>query len=102
MTLGDVKQALRAGPYAWPGGYPLYFIAADGAPLSFGAVRERFREVCADMLGTSRLSQWRLIGLEVNWEDPALVCEHTGARIESAYAEDEAEAFDLLAEAGAL
>jgi hypothetical protein len=26
--------------------------------------------------------------LEVNWEDPDLFCDHCGARIESAYAED--------------
>lgn len=92
MTLRDVKAALRSGPYAWPGGYPLYFVTADGAVLSFAAVRERFREVCADMLGMSALAQWRIVGLDVNWENPELFCDHTGARIESAYAEDSVDA----------
>lgn len=91
FTLRDVKTALRAGPCAWPGGYPLYMVTSDGAALSFAAVRERFREVVADMLDMSRLSQWRIVGVEVNWEDPALYCDHTGARIPSAYAEDDAK-----------
>ena len=36
--LRRVKQAIRQ-PYAWPGGYPLYVIMADGAALSIEAVR---------------------------------------------------------------
>jgi hypothetical protein len=27
-------------PYAWPGGYPRYFITNDGAALSYNAARE--------------------------------------------------------------
>jgi hypothetical protein len=90
VTLRDVKEALRAGPYAWPGGYPLYMVTSDGAALSFEAVRERFREVCADMLDMSHLSQWRIVAIEANWEDGALTCDHTGKRIPSAYADDDA------------
>lgn len=97
-TLRDVKAALRAGPYAWPGGYPLYFLAADGEALSFDAVRAMFRTVCADMHGDSDWrgastphAQFRLIACEPNWEDSALYCAHTGKRIPSAYAEPEEE-----------
>jgi hypothetical protein len=35
---------------------------------------------------------WRVIGCDVNWEDPSLYCDHTGARIPSAYAEEEVRA----------
>lgn len=73
----DVKRALKSGPYAWPGCYPLYFVTMDGAALSFDAMRERFREEAG-----------AVAGIEVNWEDPDLHCDHTGKRIESAYAED--------------
>jgi len=32
-TVKDFGEALRNGPYAWPGGYPLFFITADGGAL---------------------------------------------------------------------
>ena len=89
QSLAEVKQALRNGAYTSLGGYPLYFIAADAETLSFEAVRERFREVCADMLDMSHMSQWRIVGIEINYEDADLVCAHTGKRIPSAYGEDE-------------
>ena len=44
-TLSDFRAAMRNGPYAWPGGYPLYFITSDGAALSFDAVKENLRLV---------------------------------------------------------
>lgn len=95
MDLKQVKQALRDGPYAWPGGYPLYFIAADGEALSFDAVRAQWRNVVGDMLApldwrgaSSRFAQWRIVGCEVNLEDADLYCAHTGERIPSAYADD--------------
>lgn len=86
-SLTQVKAALRSGPFTDLGGYPLYFIAADGEALSFEAVRERFREVCADMLDMSRINQWKIVGLEINYEDADLTCAHTGKAIPSAYCE---------------
>jgi hypothetical protein len=79
LSILEVKRALKAGPYAWPGGYPLYFVTCDGAALSFAAMRERFREEAG-----------AVAAVQVNWEDLDLTCDHTGARIESAYAEDAA------------
>jgi len=78
MTTLEVKRTLKNGPYAWPGGYPLYFLTNDGACLSFDAMRERFREEARE-----------IAGVQVNWEDATLYCDHTGKRIESAYAEDD-------------
>jgi hypothetical protein len=40
MQVSELKSILRAGPYAWPGGYPQYFIAGDGNALSFAAVHQ--------------------------------------------------------------
>ena len=90
MTLKEIKQALRDGPYAWPGGYPTYFIAADGEPLSHDAVRERFRTVVADTLGMSGMREFAIAAIDINYENPELFCAHTGKRIPSAYAEDDA------------
>ena len=90
-TTQDLKTQLRAGEYAWPGGYPLFFIADDGQPLSFDAVRENFRSVIHSMRHQIN-DGWNVIGCDVNWEDSSLYCAHTGKRIESAYAEEEANA----------
>lgn len=83
----DLKRLLRSGPYVWPGGYPIYFVADDGGALSFKAVKENFREVVGAMLRKEN-NGWRVVGYDTNFEDPDLVCSHTGERIPSAYAED--------------
>lgn len=88
MKTHDLKNALRAGPYAWPGGYPCYFITSDGCALSFEAVRYEFRQVLWSIRHNVN-DGWNLEGLAINWEDPELYCEHTGKRIQSAYSEDE-------------
>ena len=36
MTVSELKQHFykgKANAYAWPGGYPVYFITSDGASL---------------------------------------------------------------------
>jgi len=90
-TISDLRKAFRHGPYAWPGGYPCYFVMADGEPLSFKAAKENRRELLEALAHTAdRHYGWRPIGLEINWEEPDLYCAHSGERIESAYAEPEA------------
>jgi len=39
-TTGQLKAMLRDGPYAWPGGYPLFFVTSDGGALSFQTVQD--------------------------------------------------------------
>jgi len=80
----DLKDAIRAGKYAWPGGYPCYFITSWGDPLSFEAVRENFYLVL-DAVKHQYADGWCVVGVEVNWEDQDLICAHTGKKIESAY-----------------
>jgi len=90
-TTKELKTQLRAGEYAWPGGYPLFFITSDGESLSFEAVRDNLRSVIHSMRHKSN-DGWRVVGCDVNWEDASLYCDHTGKRIGSAYAEEEANA----------
>lgn len=90
-TVEDFNEALATGPYAWPGGYPLYFFTSDSAALSFKAAQanaELIREAIAD---NDTRCGWHVCGMDVNWEDAQLYCDDTGERIESAYAEDDAE-----------
>jgi len=90
MTLLEIKTALRSGPYVWPGGYPRFFVTSDGAALSFAAVRSEWRQIVGAHLSDDKHCGWHVAGVDVNWEDPALYCDHTNERIESAYAEDQA------------
>jgi hypothetical protein len=88
MTLQQIKTALRAGPYAWPGGYPTYFVTADGAALSHDAVREQWPEIVGAAFSGDRRGGWYVAGHAINWEDGDLTCDHTGERIPSAYADE--------------
>lgn len=83
-TVADLKATLRAGAYAWPGGYPLYFITSDGDALSFETVREEFPRIATAIRDSDR-NGWRVVGCDVNWEDAELLCTHSSRRIESAY-----------------
>lgn len=66
--------------YAWPGGYPLFYLAKDNGVLC---------PTCANQFHPERDNeQLEAIACDVNWEDPSLFCEHCNKRIESAYAED--------------
>lgn len=83
----DFARALNNGPYAWPGGYPVYFITSDCAVLSFQSAKENAKLIC-DSIREHSTDGWRVIACEVNWEDTTLVCCHSGKPIESAYGEE--------------
>lgn len=84
QTTTDLKNAIRSGAYAWPGGYPLFFITDDGAALSFDSVKANLRSVLWSIKNKVN-DGWRVVGCDANWEDGELTCEHSGKRIESAY-----------------
>ena len=44
-SVEEFESALKNGPFAWPGGYPLYFVTADCDAVSFDAVKEN-AELC--------------------------------------------------------
>lgn len=91
-TISDFRKAVRIGPYAWPGGYPLYFVMSDGEAMSFKAAKSERRallEALREWTADHQDSGWRPIALEINYEDFDLICCHTNERIESAYGEPE-------------
>lgn len=94
MTLAEVKRRLRYGPWAWPGGYPLYFVCDDGEALCFACARKEYRQVVRShrhpWVSNSEMNQWRIATYDTNWEDPDLRCAHCNERIQSAYAEGQA------------
>lgn len=83
QQLADVLVNGKLPAYAWPGGYPVYYLAADNGVLC---------PACANEYTPDRDNQKQLepVVYGINYEDPALYCEHCNKRVESAYAEDEA------------
>ena len=90
QSISDFRRAFRNGPYAWPGGYPVYFLLSDGEAISFKAAREKStrREMLAALRDNNTRCGWMPIALEINWEDENLYCVQTSERIESAYGEE--------------
>ena len=73
--------------YAWPGGYPIYYLCADGGVLCpHCANRENGSEASEN---TDTPNDWRMIAADVHWEGLPLVCDHCGTKIESAYGDPE-------------
>ena len=87
-TTTDLRAAVREGPYAWPGGYPLYAVAQDGEALCFDCLRTEYRQILWAVKNEDKHSGWRIIGIDTNWEDPSLRCTHCSKLIESAYGEE--------------
>jgi len=83
-SISDFRKAVRNGPYAWPGGYPLYWLMDDGASCAFEVCKMERRNMLEALANKSN-DGWRPIALEVNWEDGEMFCAHTGEQIESAY-----------------
>jgi hypothetical protein len=79
----DTAEILPIETYVWPGGYPTYAVTDDAAVLCPRCANENGHEDKTVHDG------WQIVGVDVNWEDPALFCDHCSERIESAYAEDE-------------
>ena len=87
-TTKEVKTAIRSGPYAWPGGYPLFFIADDGDTICYRCARNEWRYICDSITHNIR-DGWMIIANEINWECDQLFCANCNERIESAYGKGE-------------
>lgn len=92
MKINRVDQfnlALSIGPWAWPGGYPYYFLCSDGEALSFKAAQENAGLIRDAIIANDGSGGWRVLGMDINWEDNDLYCSHTNNKIESAYGEED-------------
>ena len=85
ITIETLKEFTR-NQYAWPGGYPMFALCADGGVLSHTAVKDNYRLIRESMRDDND-KQWQVVAIDINWEDAELYCDHTGDLIESAYGE---------------
>ena len=89
QTLNAAKSFVRQ-PYAWPGGYPLAAITADGGCLCSDCVKGNWQSICAETFESTNCG-FRVSGIGVNWENPNLYCDHCNAQIHSAATQQETE-----------
>lgn len=81
-TVADLKACLRAGDYAWPGGYQLAYITADGGLLHPDTVRAELSQIVDAIWTNDRSSGWRIVGMTGEHEmDFPAYCYHTGRKI---------------------
>ena len=80
-TVAQFKATMRAGGYAWPGGYALAFLTIDGGALCFDCARAEARNVIHSIrhgIGDG----WRVVGcFDCDNADSATHCDHCAAHI---------------------
>lgn len=86
ISKSELLESVENGPYAWPGGYPKYYITRDGEALSHAAVNKNI-DLIFDSIENDADDGWLVERVDINWEDPDLFCADLGVRIESAYCE---------------
>ena len=89
LTVKELKGYYHKGrflPYSWPGCYPIFALTTDGGVL------------CPDCMTKERARIFRstheidndgftIAGVDINYEDTDLPCDHCGSEIETAYAD---------------
>lgn len=74
----DIVASLRAGEWAFPGGYRLAFVCHDGGVLSYKAVKDNLYSVVHSTRHNYR-DGWHVVGLIcVDECEGAIYCDHTG------------------------
>ncbi len=89
LTIPQFRAAVRQGPYAWPGGYPLYAIADDGGLLCWDCLKTQRRLILESLRDRTR-DGWAVMAVEVLWEGPDECCSHCNAALPTAYGDPDA------------
>lgn len=81
---GDVLRPIRRSwpAYAWPGGYPIYYVTEDAGLLCSDCANKNLKLTLGDD------PQWKIVAADINYED-FLTCGNCSTIIESAYGAEE-------------
>src|SRR5262245_12808100 len=88
-----VESDMKPIAYAWPGGYPVFYLARSGwkneetGELELNQYDKSEFVICPSCAGTAKDNDAILIAYDINYEDDDLYCEVCEERIESAYGE---------------
>ena len=90
MKLETLKEFIRSGGYAWPGGYQCALLMADGEVIDAQAARENYRLLRKAMRDRDYSRDWTPVEVFIHYEGEPLYCAHSGREIPSAYGETQA------------
>lgn len=71
--------------FAWPGGYPMYYIFRDGGVCCPTCANDNIESIDAERF--NRHGGWALDAADVNYEDTDCRCDHCHELIPAAYAD---------------
>jgi hypothetical protein len=69
--------------FAWPGGYPIYYVFADGGVCCPKCANRNITDIDAERCNSH--GGWALCAYDVNYEDADLTCDHCHKLIDAAY-----------------
>ncbi len=76
--------------FAWPGGYPLFYVFTDGGvicPACLNNNIDQIDEANRTGRGCNSHGGWAVDGVDANYEDEDMVCDHCHKPIPAAYAD---------------
>ena len=85
--LPDRNRAGELPSWAWPGGYPILYLVADGETLCPACANGKHGSLASADENTD--SDWRIVGWYIHWEGPPERCAHCEHETESAYGADD-------------
>jgi hypothetical protein len=91
LTINELKKHFnkgRANAYAWPGGYPLFYLTSDGECLCPTCVTKERVNIFRSTAERAR-DGWAVVGVDANYEDVSMRCAHCNEYIPAAYFTDE-------------
>jgi hypothetical protein len=83
MNIEKLNQFLQ-NKYVWPGGYTLHAVMGDGGLMCHKCCKENERLLYSN-LDKDGDHQWRVVGLDVNWEAVDLQCDNCYESIQPEY-----------------
>lgn len=89
MTIDDLREDNngKLPAYAWPGGYPLFYLFADGGLCCPDCANGRNGSEAQTDDPDDK--QWHIVACDVHWEGEPIICDHCNGEIESAYGNPE-------------
>lgn len=82
-TIKTMKANGKYDSYAFPGGYDILYLCADGGILCADCANENF-----ELTNDPNDEQWFIIDTFINYEDTDLFCYHCYKELEPEYGED--------------
>lgn len=86
---GYTVIGLQYDSYAWPGGYPIFYLTADNGVLCPDCANKNISLCACPVESKEADPMWRIVAADINYEDEShTTCDHCYQPIEYAYEDD--------------